>query len=194
MTRGYESPKRQAQAERTRSRIVDAFVEQLADPDQGTLSPKLAAKAAGVSVRTVHHYFPDRESQIAAVAEWADTQFFPGGVELPEHAGQVPAFIEQLQSVAVSQLDLCRIFIRTEGIKGQIRTRRRTARLAAIADAIAPLKADEQRKAEVVAVLGTLAGGDIAIGLIDRGALPADRVPTALREAARALIDDLTER
>jgi AcrR family transcriptional regulator len=67
--RRYVSPKREAQAAATRSAILDAFVEQLSDPGRNTLSPSEAAVRAGVSVRTVHLYFPNLESQVAAPAE-----------------------------------------------------------------------------------------------------------------------------
>jgi AcrR family transcriptional regulator len=69
--RRYVSPKREAQAAATRSAILDAFVEQLSDPGRDTLSPSEAAVRAGVSVRTVHLYFPNLESQVAALSALA---------------------------------------------------------------------------------------------------------------------------
>ena len=78
--RRYVSPKREAQAAATRSAILDAFVEQLSDPGRNTLSPSEAAVRAGVSVRTVHLYFPNLESQVAALSEWFDQHLNPGGI------------------------------------------------------------------------------------------------------------------
>ena len=76
-TRPYHSPARQVRRERTRQAIVDAFIAQLGDAGRIALSPAAAARAAGVSIRTVHHYFPDAEAQLAAVAAEVETRLFP---------------------------------------------------------------------------------------------------------------------
>src|SRR5690349_15649845 len=82
--RAYVSPKRQAQAAATRDAILSAFAEQLSDPGRATLSPTEAAEWAEVSVRTVHHYFPDADAQIMGLAEWFDRQVYPHGVRVAE--------------------------------------------------------------------------------------------------------------
>ena len=71
-SRRYVSPKREAQAAATREAILQAFAEQLSQPDRTTLSPSEAAVRAGVSVRTVHLHFPNGDSQITAIGEWFD--------------------------------------------------------------------------------------------------------------------------
>jgi AcrR family transcriptional regulator len=58
--------------------ILDAFVEQLSDTGRDALSPSEAAVRAGVSVRTVHLYFPNLEGQVAALSEWFDRHSQPG--------------------------------------------------------------------------------------------------------------------
>ena len=61
-TRPYHSPARQARRQHTKQAIVEAFIAQLGDPGQAALSPAAAARADGVSIRTVHHYFPDADA------------------------------------------------------------------------------------------------------------------------------------
>ena len=64
-TRSYHSPGRTAQGEQTRRAIIDVFIAQLGDPGRAALSPAAAARAAGVSIRTVHRYSPDADAQLA---------------------------------------------------------------------------------------------------------------------------------
>ena len=71
-SRTYVSPKREAQAAATRDAILEAFADQLADPTCTALSPTDAAQRVGVSVRTVHNYFPDDDARIIALGEWLD--------------------------------------------------------------------------------------------------------------------------
>jgi len=63
----------------TREAILEALVEQVANTN-GDLSPSKAAVRAGVSVRTVHTDFSNRECQIVALGEWFDRNFYPDGV------------------------------------------------------------------------------------------------------------------
>ncbi|MEO5900380.1 MAG: TetR/AcrR family transcriptional regulator, partial [Ilumatobacteraceae bacterium] len=81
-SRPYVSPKRVAQAAATREAILEAFAEQLSEPDRHTLSPSEAAQRAGVSVRTVHLHFPNGDDQIVALGEWWDHRFHPSGVQV----------------------------------------------------------------------------------------------------------------
>ncbi len=59
--RAYNSPLREAQAEATRERVVDAAIELLGrDPTSFTMPA--VARAAGVSQPTVYRLFPDKEA------------------------------------------------------------------------------------------------------------------------------------
>ena len=75
--RSYESRLRRDQAERTRDLILAAFAEQLGRPGVSELSVREAAVRAGVAVRTVYHYFPDRQAQLKALASWIEGQLMP---------------------------------------------------------------------------------------------------------------------
>ena len=86
VTRPYRSPARQARRQHTKQAIVEAFIAQLGDPGRATLSPAAAARAAGVSIRTVHHYFPDADAQLTAVADEVRGTAVPGPAPAAPHA------------------------------------------------------------------------------------------------------------
>lgn len=61
--RPYRSPLRDAQANQTRTLILDAFTALLAD-GSGDVPVRRLAEEAGVSERTVYRYFPDRDALV----------------------------------------------------------------------------------------------------------------------------------
>jgi AcrR family transcriptional regulator len=61
-SRSYESPTRKAHAEATQRKILQALIDLLVEEGAATISIPLVAKRAGVSVRTVYHYFPTKEA------------------------------------------------------------------------------------------------------------------------------------
>jgi AcrR family transcriptional regulator len=67
--RGYHSPLRQAQADRTGELIVEALIDLLAERPSDEISTRDIARAAGVSERTVYRHFPDRRELHEALAE-----------------------------------------------------------------------------------------------------------------------------
>src|SRR5260370_5138546 len=58
--------------------ILAAFAAELARRDWADFSIPDVARAAGVSVRTVYHHFPNRDAQLEAVARWLDDQIVSG--------------------------------------------------------------------------------------------------------------------
>lgn len=67
-SRTYKSPLREAQAEATRERVVEAAIRLIAK-DPTTFTIPGVAKSAGVSQPTVYRLFPDKESLIDAARE-----------------------------------------------------------------------------------------------------------------------------
>ena len=67
MPRNYRSPLREKQASETRAAIVAALAEQVLDHGMVDFSIPRLAERAGVSVRTVYRYFPNREDLLNAV-------------------------------------------------------------------------------------------------------------------------------
>lgn len=67
--RSYNSPLRMAQAAQTRTLILDAMTEMLAQRGAKDFSVRLLAGEAGVSERTVYRYFPDRGALLEGLSQ-----------------------------------------------------------------------------------------------------------------------------
>lgn len=94
--REYNSPLREAQAERTRTMILDALAGVVAEEGFEGVSVREVARRCGVAERTVYRHFPDRQALQHALIErlsdqhgWTarldeymhDLDGFPGAIE-----------------------------------------------------------------------------------------------------------------
>ncbi len=190
-TRPYHSPARQVRRERTRQAIVDAFIAQLGDAGRIALSPAAAARAAGVSIRTVHHYFPDAEAQLAAVAAEVETRLFPQPPPLPRTPTELPDLVTAVYRASEGQLPLLRALVNSS-VGTEVRRRRRGQRLQAIQDVLASIGAGHGETRRAVAVVSLLASADAGVVLADQYRLTLSEAGAACSEATRAIIADLT--
>jgi AcrR family transcriptional regulator len=188
--RRYVSPKREAKAAATRDAILQAFAEQLSDPDRATLSPSDAADRAGVSVRTVHVYFPNADDQIIGVAEWFDRQFYPTGVEVAQGPDDLARYFHDIHTNAI-HLPVARALATARSpVWREVRQRRRAERLNAIRRSVAEIGAPRRATEDAAALLLTLSGADATWAMHDHG-LPLDRVPDAIAHVVQLIVDDL---
>ena len=190
-TRPYHSPARQVRRERTRQAIVDAFIAQLGDAGRIALSPAAAARAAGVSIRTVHHYFPDAEAQLAAVAAEVETRLFPQPPPLPRTPAELPDLVTAVYRASEGQLPLLRALVNSS-VGTEVRRRRRGQRLQAIQDVLASIGAGHGETRRAVAVVSLLASADAGVVLADQYGLTLAGAGTACSEVTRAIVADLT--
>ncbi len=189
--RKYVSPKREAQAQATRTAILEAFAEQLSEPGRTTLSPSEAAARAGVSLRTVHVHFPNETSQITALGEWFENAIFPDGVELASGPDDLPRYYRDIHKMAIKH-PISRALTSAKGIWRDVRASRRAARLDAIRKAVKAIGAPKRVTEDATAVLLSLSGGDASWTLVDQG-LPPERVPDAIARTVELVVDDLRE-
>jgi len=190
-TRPYHSPARQVRRERTRQAIVDAFIAQLGDAGRIALSPAAAARAAGVSIRTVHHYFPDAEAQLAAVAAEVETRLFPQPPPLPRTPAELPDLVTAVYRASEGQLPLLRALVNSS-VGTEVRRRRRAQRLQAIQDVLASIGAGHGETRRAVAVVSLLASADAGVVLADQYGLTLAGAGAACSEVTRAIVADLT--
>jgi AcrR family transcriptional regulator len=188
--RRYQSKKRQAQSEATRERILEAFAEQLGEPGRTALSPSEAAKAAGVSVRSVHAHFPDHESRVAALAEWFDCRVFPEGFEVASGPEDLPRYFREIHAKAMAS-PVSRAHCMTLIRWPEVRQARRRERLDAIRKAVAASGAPKRATEDATAILLGLAGADASWRMHDLHGLPLRRVPDAIANTVRLIVDDL---
>jgi len=190
-TRSYHSPARKARGEQTRQAIIGAFIAQLGDPGRVALSPVAAARAAGVSIRTVHHYFPDAGAQLAAVAAEVESRLFPHPVPLPQVPAELPGLVRAVYQAADGQLTLLRALVNSS-VGAEVRRLRRAQRLSAIRDVLASIGAGDAETRRAVAVVSLLASADAGLVMVDHYGLTLAEAGIACAETTRLLIEDLT--
>ncbi|MGQ0632072.1 MAG: hypothetical protein ACT4P1_13710 [Sporichthyaceae bacterium] len=187
--RTYVSPQRAAQAAATREAILQAFADQLAQ-GQDQLSPSAAALQAGVSVRTVHAHFPNRDSQIAALGEWFDRQIFPHGVVPARSADDLPRYFRDIHRMALASPISKAVAYSARG-SVDFRQRRRQERLEAIRKAVKDIGAPRAATTDATALLLSLAGADASWPLHDLYGLPLKRIPDVMADTVRLIVEDL---
>lgn len=190
-TRRYVSPKREAEAEATRRRILEAFRHQLVDEGRDTLSPSAAAERAGCSVRTVHGHFPSRESRVEALAEHLDAELYPEPVVPPTSDDALGDHYRRIHRSALGS-ELATALLSQGGSEWQqIRARRREERLEAIRTIVRSIGAPHEATEDALGVLLMLAGGEVAITMRDQVGLEAERIPEAIANTVELIVEDL---
>lgn len=189
--RTYTSPKRAAQAATTRAAILDAFAEQLIDPHRSSLSPKEAAARAGVSVRTVHHYFPDVDAQLIGLGEWFDNQAHPQQVAPADGPDDLARYFRDIHTVALRSPIARALAEFRSPVWNEVRARRRARRLDAIRRAVAAIGAPAQATQDATAMLLILAGADISWPMHETHDLPKERIPDTIANTVQLIVDQL---
>ena len=87
-TRSYKSELREAQAESTRTRILEAVAEVLAEGVE-TLSIPAVAERAGVSVGTVYRHFGDKPGLLQGLVTYAGAATGTNFERIPENLDEV---------------------------------------------------------------------------------------------------------
>ncbi len=190
-TRRYVSPKRQAEAAATREAILEAFVEQLSEPGRETLSPSEAAVRAGVSVRTVHLYYPNADSQVLALGEWFDRKLYPNGVPIAADAHDLARYFRDIHANALTSPLSRALATSTSKVWQEVRQRRRKERLDAIRKAVQGVGAPREATEDATAMLLRLAGADASWPLHDVYGLPLDRIPDVIANTVALIVAQL---
>ena len=193
MTEGrrYVSPKRQTQAAATREAILDAFAAQLSQPGRDKLSPSEAASSAGVSLRTVHLYFPNADSQIAALGEWFDRRFYPDGVVVASGPDDLARYYKDIHARALCSPVTRALATSSGGVWREVRQRRRAVRLEAIRRAVKAIGASPRATQDATAMLLSLSGADAAWPMHDLYGLPLARIPEVIANTVQLIVDQL---
>jgi AcrR family transcriptional regulator len=133
--RRYDSPLRDEQTQRTRERVVDAVVAELAD-GEGELTVPAVARRARVSLRTVYRHFPTKQELVEAVARRFQERFGAPYFASPE---ELPHATERMVRAFAEDEQLVRATLR---IDPSLLGEERSARLAALEQTLGPLLAD----------------------------------------------------
>lgn len=190
-SRSYVSPQREAQAAATRDAILSALADQLSDTGRSTCSPKEAAERVGVSVRTVHHYFPDADAQIIGMAEWFDRQIYPKAVEVAQGPDDLVRYFRDIHTNALKSPIARALADYRSPMWNTIRARRRAARIEAIRRSVAEIGAPKRDTEDATAMLLGLAGADVCWPMHDEHGLPIERIPDTIANTVHLIVDQL---
>jgi AcrR family transcriptional regulator len=193
MSRRYESPSRKAHAEETRTSILRALVDLIVDEGPGTISIPQVAERAGVSVRTVYHYFPTKEALFDGL-----TDAIPSLTEQPDGTRPVnptsPAELVTGIPAAYRYLDANRRMFRALSVSelgGRMASARQPERVGRMDSALEPLRErldpDEYRRLR--GVVGVLASFDAFDGLTTVWGLTCEEASDAAAWAMKVLTD-----
>jgi AcrR family transcriptional regulator len=181
---------RERQAEQVRATVLDAVVDELEKRPVDDISMTDVAAAAGISLRTLYRYFPDRPSLLQAAGE-----------RLYESLG-VPSEVRRPADVSASFLDaaarlskrptLTRALVQTTAGR-TARSGLRERRVAAIEAALAPVTAglDPAHAREAIAVITHLCSASSWVAITDETPLADAAAQRAVAWAIDALIDAL---
>jgi AcrR family transcriptional regulator len=185
VSRRYQSALRAEQAEHTRERILRGLAAELGAGAEEFSIPRVAERA-GVSVRTVHHYFRTRAEQVAAVARYVDDVLLKGE-RGPSDAADLPDYVERLYRSALANEELTRTLV-APGVATEVRKLRRKQRLDRIGTAVRELDIDAGRARLLAAALKVIASADFALALIDQQGLAHEEAAAAARMTVEALL------
>jgi AcrR family transcriptional regulator len=193
MSRQYESPTRKAHAEETRASILRALVDLIVEEGPGTISIPDVAELAGVSVRTVYHYFPTKEALFDGL-----TEAIPSLVEQPDGSipGEPRSPAELVAAVAgvYRYLDANRRMFRALSVSelgGRMASARQSERVDRIDSALAPIRdrLDPDEYRQVRGVVGVLASFAAFDGLTTVWGLTRDEASVASAWAIRTITE-----
>lgn len=188
-SRKYVSPTRDAKALATRAAILEAFAQQLSDPECGKLSPSEAAARSGVSLRTVYFHFPNEESQVTALGEWFDNVLYPDGVALCSGPGDLVRYFREIHRLALKH-PISRALASDRGVWREMREKRRALRLESIRQAVDSLGAPPRETGEATAMLLSLAGANASWPLHDHG-LELAAIPDVIANTVELIVAQL---
>lgn len=187
-SRAYQSTLRAEHAEKTRERILEALAATLSRGEADFDLPALAIEA-GVSLRTIYHHYPNRDSLLEALAAWVDSRALASETG-PKGAADLPDYARRLFRKALENEQMTRATL-APGVADRIRGIRRKKRLAAIAEAVRELGSPQRDARLTAALLQHLLSGDTGIALIDRYGVDREEVADLVAWATAALTEAL---
>ena len=189
-TRTYDSPLRRENAQRTRKRILDAAASVITEDGEFVVAQ--VAERAGVSVRTVYHHFPDRETMLDALGEWLAEEL---GYPRPEWPADLASFADLTETAAEqlrADLDKMRVFFSTpvgQAARRQARAQR-LEHLRRLADA--ELAGVDPQVAKWLAVIvHQLASSRTWLGMRDEAGFEVLEAAKAVGWAIRTLVESV---
>jgi AcrR family transcriptional regulator len=183
---------RERQAQQVRTAVLDAVIAQLETRSFDDVSMAEIAEAAGLSLRTLYRYYPDRESLLRAAGEHLYAALdVPFEIDGPE---QISASFQQAARRLSSRPELARALVRTTAGR-TARSATRSRRVEAIRTALTPVAdgvdADTGRWA--TAVIAHLCGAASWVMIADEAGLTDAEAQRAVAWAIDRLVSSLEQ-
>lgn len=184
------TPLRQQQVKQLRTAVLEAVIAKLESTAPDDVSMADIAQSAGISLRTLYRYFPDRASLLQSAGEYLYGSLkVPVEIAAPEDIAR--SFIEAAQRLA-ARPRLTRALIRTgagQAARSAMRSRRVKAIRAALEPATAGLDADLARRA--TALITHLCSATSWVSVADESGLSDADAQAAVSWGIDALIETL---
>lgn len=184
------TPLRQQQALQLRTAVLEAVLAKLESTAPDDLSMAEIARSAGISLRTLYRYFPDRASLLQSAGEHLYGSLgVPLEIAGPE--GVARSFMEAARRLA-ARPKLTRALIRTgtgQAARSAMRRQRVKAIRTALKPATAGLDADLARRA--TALITHLCSATSWVGVADESGLSDADAQAAVSWGIGTLIDSL---
>jgi AcrR family transcriptional regulator len=181
---------RSEQRELTRTKIVQAVLDLVADDALDDLSVPAVSRRSGVSVATIYRYFPTKDALLAAAAREPARAAFGDGVATRAGEDELDTFLRVMWAELSGNLPLLRHQISSSAGRDMRRARLDESRrmLATHLDRVGidPTSAGGER---LIATLLLVTGSLALVELHDRQELSVDEAIRTARWAAQALID-----
>lgn len=188
----YELTGRTEQKSRTRSALVTATRELLAEGITPTVEQ--AAAAASISRATAYRYFPNQRSLLAAAHPEIEARSLLG----PDPPDEVPARLEAVvEAILKITLEtepelrtMLRLSLEVEAHDSDELVLRKGRRIVWVEDALAPLSAQMSRPElrQLVYAIAASVGIDALVWMTDVAGLSREEAADVMRWSARALL------
>jgi AcrR family transcriptional regulator len=176
--------------DRTRRAILEAFVTILHEDNPSTVSMPAVARRAGVSVRTLYRYFPDKDTLMNAASGWydVDARDAVGGSLTGD---TLRGYLNELWSLLAANIPAVRA--EHAGGPGRELRRRRLERSRQELAGQLPPGIPVERRAEVIDMLVAVTSSSMMLELVDRMGHDPERAAGLMARVVELIIHDATD-
>ncbi|HUF11554.1 MAG TPA: helix-turn-helix domain-containing protein [Longimicrobiales bacterium] len=192
MSISYEDGGRAAQKTRTRTTLIAAARELIADGMTPTVED--VASRASISRATAYRYFPNRHELLVAAHPEVEVASLLGENPPADPEARLDAVVTALAQIFLEAEESYRSMLRLSlepdaADRGELALRK-GRRFIWLEDALAPVqdRLGERELGRLVNALATVVGIEALVTLIDLGGLPRDQAVEVMRWSARSLL------
>lgn len=149
--RSYDNSNREAKAEATRQKIIEALIQQLIENNSPDFSIEEAAATAGVTTRTLFRHFSNKEEMLLGVSE--GILKLTGQIKEPLNPNDFLQVFKSTYCLFEQHPDLIKATLLSDlgrGARSTLAERRRKANMKALAPLVAQMPEEEAKAVQAV--------------------------------------------